>query len=132
MAFLIDTDIIIYSIKNVGKVNENIRKRLNEPKSISVITYGELIFGARKSQNTEKNIAVIYRIGELFPIIPVTKDIMNTFGELKATLQQRGNIISDMDLIIASTAINWNYILVTNNVEHFKRIRGLQIENWNE
>ena len=55
---------------------------------------------------------------------------METFGELKASLEKSGKIIDDMDLLIASTALTRNLVLVTNNEKHFNRINGLEIENW--
>ena len=78
----------------------------------------------------EKNLAVVRRISELFPVLEVSRSIMETFGELKAKLQKKGNVLSDLDLIIASTALSMNFVLVTNNVRHFKRIAGLTYENW--
>ncbi|THB67798.1 MAG: type II toxin-antitoxin system VapC family toxin, partial [Spirochaetaceae bacterium] len=116
MSFLIDTDILIYSIKGHETVNENFQLHKNEPKLLSVITFGELVFGAKKSAKIEKNLARVRRISELFPIIDVTSAIMETFGEYKALLSKKGIIIDDMDLLIAATAITHNLILVTNNV----------------
>jgi tRNA(fMet)-specific endonuclease VapC len=95
-----------------------------------VVTYGELYFGAKKSRYHEKNLAIIRRLAELFPIINVTRAVMETFGEIKAKLQRTGNMVIDLDLIIASTALSMNYILVTNNEKHFDRIPGLTIHNW--
>jgi tRNA(fMet)-specific endonuclease VapC len=46
-----------------------------------------------------------------------------------AGFQEEGKTIDAMDLIIAATAINWNYTLVTNNENHFRRIPGLKVEN---
>lgn len=130
MSYLIDTDILIYSLKNHSKVNQNFEMKINSPKSISVISYGELVFGANRSNQREKNLATVHRIGEIFPILPVTKAVMETFGEIKSKLIKLGTIIADMDLLIASTAITHNLILVTNNEKHFKRIEELEIENW--
>jgi tRNA(fMet)-specific endonuclease VapC len=130
MNYLIDTDIIIYSLNNNEYVNKNFLEKRTSPKSLSVITYGELIYGARKSKFIEKNLAKIHRLLEVFPIIDLSSSIMDTFGELKANLELSGQIIDDMDLLIASTALTHNLILVTNNVKHFKRINGLEIENW--
>ena len=132
MSYLIDTNIIIYSIKGNPVVQNNFLKNEHIPKSISVITYGELLFGAKKSQNLEKNIALVYRIKELFPIIDVDKATIETFSELKANLQKSGSTIDDFDLLIASTALTMNSILVTNNEKHFNRIKGLRIENWSK
>jgi predicted nucleic acid-binding protein len=52
------------------------------------------------------------------------------FGQLKADLEGAGTIIDDADLYIASCAKVHGLILVTNNMKHFKRIKGLKLENW--
>jgi len=130
MAYLIDTDIIIYSLKSNEVVCNNFQKYYNIPKHISVITYGELIFGANKSEYVEKNLATAKRIGDLFPIIDVSKGIIEVFGELKVKLQKKGRSIDDMDLMIAATAMFMNLVLVTNNEKHFQEIPGLEVENW--
>jgi tRNA(fMet)-specific endonuclease VapC len=130
MAFLIDTDIIIYSLKGNSAVQKRMLDNQNAPKFISVITFGELIYGARKSKHPAKNIATAYRIAELFPIIDINKGIIELFGETRATLEASGNRIDDMDLLIASTALYMNFSLVTNNTGHFARIDDLVVENW--
>lgn len=130
MNYLIDTDILIYSLKGNESVIRNFQLKKNNPKSISVISYGELVHGAKKSKYVEKNLANVKRIIEIFPVINITPAVMDTFGELKASLEKSGNIIDDMDLLIGSTALVHNLILVTNNTNHFKRIEGLEIENW--
>ena len=130
MNYLIDTDILIYSLKGNQKVLENFKEKRNNPKSMSVITYGELIHGAKKSNYEEKNLANVRRLIEIFPVINITPAIMDTFGDIKAKLEKAGKIIDDMDLLIGSTALSHNQILVTNNVSHFERIEGLEIENW--
>ena len=130
MHFLIDTDILIYSLNNNKIVNDNFLLNKNSPKAVSIVTYGELIYGANKSKNIEKNLAKIHRIAELFPIINISVAIMETFGDLKATLEKAVTTLDDMDLLIASTALTHNLVLVTNNEKHFKRIQGLKIVNW--
>lgn len=132
MSYLIDTDILIYSLNGKEEVIENFKIKRNIPKSMSVITYGELIHGAKKSKYEEKNLANIRRLVEIFPVINVTPAIMETFGDIKAKLEKSGKIIADMDLLIGSTALTHNLILVTNNISHFERIEGLEIENWTE
>jgi len=130
MSLLIDTDIIIFSIKKNESVQRHFIENESLPKSISIITYGELLHGARKSHFPDKNLPTIYRIAEIFPIIPITRAIMETFTDLKIVLEKEGQIIEDFDLLIASTAITYNYTLVTNTEKHFERIKGLKIENW--
>ncbi|MBN1647019.1 MAG: type II toxin-antitoxin system VapC family toxin [Spirochaetales bacterium] len=130
MNYLIDTDILIYSLNNNKNVNDNMKTKSSAPKSISVITYGELVYGAEKSTSIQKNLAKVHRVGELFPVINITPAIMDTFGAIKADLVKKGKIIDDMDLLIASTAITHNLTLVTNNEKHFNKVEGLKTENW--
>ncbi|OGP53937.1 MAG: nucleic acid-binding protein [Deltaproteobacteria bacterium RBG_13_52_11] len=132
MSYLIDTDIIIYSIKGNSIVRSRFLQNEHIPKAISVITYGELLFGAKKSKNVEKNLAVVYRIKELFPIFGIDKAVIETFSDIKAAIQKAGSPVDDMDLLIASTALTMNYTLVTSNEKHFRRIKGLKIENWSK
>ena len=128
--YLIDTDILIYSLKNQPQVKENFQKHALKPKAISVVSYGELYFGAVKSKYSENNLAAVRRISELFPLIDVTRSVMETFAEIKATLQKSGNPLPDLDLIIAATALSVNYTLVTNNERHFRKVADLKIANW--
>ncbi len=130
--FLLDTNILIYSLKNHPNVINNFQKYKDIPNAISIITYGELVFGAEKSQQRINNLAKVHKIAEIFPILNLSPSIMNTYGTLKASLQSQGTIIDDMDLFIASTAIVHGYTLVTNNTKHFKRIPNVLIDNWTE
>jgi tRNA(fMet)-specific endonuclease VapC len=82
---------------------------------------------AQRNQKSGKKVLPQFK---LFPVVDVTKSIMETFSDIKADLQKQRNIIDDMDLIIAATAITMNYTLVTNNEKHFSRIPGLELENW--
>lgn len=132
MSYLIDTDILIYSLKGREIVQKRFIENEKIPKSISVVTYGELLYGAKKSTNSEKNLAVVYRIKELFSIIDVDKAVMETFSDLKVKMQKIGTVIDDMDLLIAATALTMNFILVTNNEKHFRKIAGLRLENWSK
>lgn len=70
-----------------------------------MITYGELVYGAEKSQKISQNLAKVHRIREIFPVIELSCSIMDTFGSLKAELGRNGEVVDDFDLIIAATAI---------------------------
>ena len=130
MAYLIDTDILINSIKGNSVVNQRISHVASIPKAISIITYGELLYGAKKSTQREKNTSIVYRLAEIFPIIGITRATMEAFTELKVSLDRKGEKIEDFDLLIAATALSLNYVIVTNNTKHYQRVEGLQLENW--
>ena len=84
--FLIDTDIIIYSLKNNERVIRNFKLYSNEPKAVSIITIGELLYGAYKSEKKVENLGKVHRIAEIFPVIKISMTIIDTFAHLKSDL----------------------------------------------
>jgi len=128
--YLLDTDIVIYALKGNAKVAEHLSLNRDKPMAISVISYGELVYGAYKSQYVENNLAKIHRLREIFPIIDITPAISECFGAKKAILKQSGKSVADFDLLIGATAITLGYTLVSNNEKHFKKIPGLNLRNW--
>jgi tRNA(fMet)-specific endonuclease VapC len=128
--FLLDTDTIIFSLKGSIAVQKNLQRYFNDPIKISVITLMELYYGANKSQKVSSNLAKIRTIEQSLEIIPVGVESVAIFGILKAQLEMSGTRLDDFDLIIASCALAYNLILVTNNLKHFQRIEGLKLTNW--
>jgi tRNA(fMet)-specific endonuclease VapC len=128
--YLIDTDILIYSLKGDPRVMHHLRRTASDPKAISVISYGELLYGAHKSARPAENLARVRRLGEVLPVVPVSAAVMESFGSLKAQLETWGRRLDDFDLVIAATAMTLGYRLVTNNEKHFARIDGLPLESW--
>ena len=63
-------------------------------------------------------------------VLPFNQESSEYYGKIKAQLSHSGRIIEDMDILIASIALANEGILVTNNTAHFKRIKGLKLENW--
>lgn len=128
--YLLDTDTLIYSLKGETAVLDNFRRHAADPKAVSVITYGELVFGAQASQRVTENLAKVYRLKEIFPLVDVTPAIMDIFGALKAELRNNGTPVDDFDLLIGATAITMGYRVVTNNERHYTKIPGLEVVNW--
>jgi tRNA(fMet)-specific endonuclease VapC len=117
-------------MKGNKNVQDNFLKYEKTPKFISIITYGELLYGAKKSEQIEKNCAKVYQIKNLFPVILIDMPVIEVFSDIKSKYRKTGIVIDDFDLLIAATAISYNQILVTNNIKHFEPIKELKIENW--
>jgi len=130
--YLLDTDIIIFSLKGCKPIKEKLKYHFHDPLSISVITLLELYYGAYKSKNIESNLAKIRTLENALEILPVGQEVVAIFGMIKSRLEKKGTLLDDFDIILASTALAINSILVTNNIKHFQRIEGLRIENWME
>jgi tRNA(fMet)-specific endonuclease VapC len=128
--YLLDTDTLIYFLKGHDAVVRNFTAQINTPKAISVITYGELIYGCRKSERTAENLARVRRLAELYPLVDVTRAVMDSFAESKAALSAAGTPVDDFDLVIGCTALTLNYAVVSNNAKHFEKIPGLSVVNW--
>lgn len=129
--YLLDTNICIYIAKhNPPAVRERFARHTADELAMSVITLGELRFGAEKSQSRESALAVIARLEAAMQIAPLTEAVGEHYGQIRALLQLRGQMIGNNDLWLAAHARAEGWILVTNNEREFVRVDGLQVENW--
>jgi tRNA(fMet)-specific endonuclease VapC len=96
-----------------------------------VLTYYEIISGL-KYRDARKQLNYFMEFCQSVSIIPLTEDSSERSAEIYASLRSRGEIIDDVDILIAGICIEGDYTLVTNNTKHFSRINGLRIENWCE
>ena len=128
--YLLDTDTVIYNFKGHAIVQNNLQRHLADPIKISIVTCMELYYGAYKSQKVAGNLAKIKLIEQSIEVIPLGQESAEIFGVLKSQLEIQGSRLDDFDLAIASCALAHNLTLVTNNVEHFKRIDSLKLANW--
>jgi len=128
--YLLDTDTIIYSLMGDINIRKNLREHINDLLLISIITLLELYYGVYKSRHVDANLAKIKTLEQSLEVLPTGQETAEIFGRLKAKLELDGNRFDDFDLIIASTALTHNLVLVTNNERHFQRIEGLKMENW--
>lgn len=129
-SYIVDSDILIYFLKGKKEVIEKVIHIPQESLYITRINYTELLYGAYNSARVEENLKTIIAFLANFKILEFDKDASEIFAKTKASLKSQGNIIADMDLMIASIALNHQFILVSNNTKHFQRIEKLDLENW--
>jgi len=128
--YMLDTNIVIYTIKNrPSKVRESFKLHQGQM-CISSVTLGELVFGAEKSSQVERNLADIEGLTARLVVLPFDEAAATHFGQLRAELYRQGNPIGPYDMMIAGHARARGLILVTNNPNEFERVPGLRIENW--
>ncbi len=133
MKYMLDTNICIFLIKNKPEsVIQKFMKNKPEDICISSITYAELMHGVEKSKAKEKNrIALTMFLSEI-QILSFDSLAAQSYGVIKADLQNRGVPIGPMDTLIAAHAKALELILVTNNLREFSRVDGLAVEDWVE
>lgn len=131
LQFLLDTNICIYIAKQKPlSVLHKFEQLVIGEVAMSTITYGELLFGAEKSQHPRQAARVLSDLTSLIPALPLSTEAGKHYGEIRAKLEQQGKIIGNNDLWIAAHALSLGVILVTNNAKEFRRVPHLKIENW--
>ncbi|WP_319560698.1 type II toxin-antitoxin system VapC family toxin [Marispirochaeta sp.] len=131
MKFYLDTNICIYFLKGMYK---SVRTRLLEkhPDEIKIcsIVKAEILYAAGKSIRKDENLKKIEEFLLPFEIVPFGDSESVSYAGIRSDLEKRGEIIGPNDLLIASTVLANNGILVTHNVKEFSRVRDLRIEDW--
>ncbi len=131
LTYLLDTNICIYIAKQkpVSVLDRFSRLRPGQV-GMSVITSGELAFGAAKSNFPEAARNNLAKLHEFIPALPMDAAVAETYGEIRAALQAAGKPIGNNDLWIAAHALQLGVILVSNNTREFSRIPQLKLEDW--
>ena len=130
LKYMLDTNIVIYTVKNRPQPVREAFKRHQGQMCISTVTVGELIFGAERSAQPERNLADIEGLTARLEVSPFDVAAATHFGQLRAELYSSGNPIGPYDMMIAGHARSLGLILVTNNTKEFDRVPGLRLENW--
>lgn len=129
--FLLDTNTFIYVRR---RRPPQVMARFDTLKfgetALSVVTYGELIFGAEKSDERARSFSELEEFAALIPILPLPPEAASIYGLIRATLEARGETIGSNDYWIAAHAKALDVTLVTNNEREFRRVDGLKFENW--
>jgi tRNA(fMet)-specific endonuclease VapC len=132
LKYLLDTNIVIYTIKNRPQLVRAAFKRHEGQMAISAVTWGELVFGTERSTNPAKNQADIEGLAARLEILDFDDLAAAHFGQVRAELYAVGQPIGPYDMMIAGHARSTGLILVTNNLREFERVQGLRLENWAE
>ena len=131
MKVLLDTNICIYIIKRHPlAVIERFKRFAIGDIGISVVTLAELEYGVSKSRDVKRNRHALDQFIEPLEVARFDQEAAAVYGAIRAHLEQKGQPIGAMDLLIAAHARSLDVRLVTNNEREFKRVPGLRIENW--
>jgi tRNA(fMet)-specific endonuclease VapC len=128
---MLDTDILSEFLRGNQKVINKVDEHLKEYGfiNVSIITYYEILNGLLY-KDARKQLTKFEEFVTLNKIIPLTLRMAKTAAAIQADLRKKGTEIGHTDTLIAGIAIISELQLVTNNTDHFKRIKGLEITNW--
>ena len=130
---LVDTDILSLFFRNNQSVVSNFEAYLkkHEKINLSIITYYEILSGL-KHRDALKQMDLFLKFAEHNSILPLTEESVTISADLYARLRKTGQMLDDIDIIIAGVAIANNLVFVTRNKNHFGRIKELKIADWSE
>lgn len=129
--YMLDTNAIIMSIRHPDwQISHRIEKHLGNDLCISSITYAELVYGIKKSNNPQKSRLAVTQILYGIKILDFDQKAAEEFGDIFADLERQKQRIGDRDTLIAAHARSLGYTLVTNNTREFSRVPGLIYEDW--
>jgi predicted nucleic acid-binding protein len=128
---LLDTDILSEFLRGNSKVADKVDEHLEEYGlvNLSIITYYEILNGLLY-KDAKKQLKKFTDFVELNKVISMTMRTAKIAAEIYADLRKKGREIGHTDTLIAGIAMANDLQLITNNTDHFKRIKGLEIDNW--
>lgn len=129
MAYLLDSDIIIDTLKDKSPGRDIFELVAPRRLAISVITYAEIMYGVRKGKNAQKREVEFSSFLRDFAIevFPIDSVAIEAYLDIRLNLEEKGKSLADFDLLIGATALNRGDTLVTKNLKHFRRIEGLRL-----
>lgn len=132
MQYLLDTSICVFFLRGKLNLDVIIREKGIENCFISELTIFELRYGAENSDNPKRSHEAVDKFVKGLTAIPIIGSAKK-YAETKVSLRKKGTPMHDeFDLIIGVTALTNELVLVTDNVNDFKHIKNLKIENWFE
>ena len=133
LRYLLDTNICIYIAKQrPPAVAERFMRLAVGTVGMSLITFGELRYGAEKSVHRDEVLVTLIRLTELIPVAEPDAAVGEAYGALRAHLERAGTPIGNNDLWIAAHALSLGITLISNNTREFERVENLKLENWAE
>ena len=131
LRYLLDTNICIYIAKQrPPSVAARFARLASGSVGMSLITFGELRYGAEKSKQRVEALDALHRLSELIPVMTPDDTVGERYGALRAQLERAGTPIGNNDLWIAAHALDLGVTLVSNNTREFERVPKLKLDNW--
>jgi len=124
--YLVDSDVLINFLKGEEQAVKTIKKLQNRPFYLSIISVGEILEGLLETKN-KKRLTSFKELLQTVIVINIDFLIIEKFSLIRKSLRQKGLLIDNFDLLIASTCLVHNLVIVTGNISHFKRIPGLKM-----
>lgn len=129
MQYMLDTNIVSELIRNPAGQAAQRARAAGESVCVSVIVAAELRYGCARKGSLRLSRKVEEFLSEV-PVLPFDVPADAEYGCIRAELEVVGRPIGSNDLLIAAHAHALGATVVTANIDEFRCIRGLNVENW--
>ena len=131
MRWMLDTNTCIYIMKHhPPQVQARLRRVAIGEVGISAIVLAELRFGVEKSRRRDETTAALTDFLSYCLVLDWPQQAAGLYARIRNALEAQGTPIGSNDLLIAAHARQLGCTLVTNNVQEFSRVHGLDVDNW--
>jgi tRNA(fMet)-specific endonuclease VapC len=128
--YMLDTNTASAAIKGFPQIDLRLQQIGTAGWCISAVTYSELCFGLALKPEAFNLARLVNAFLQLASTEAWSKTAALKHGQIRAQVRQVGTPIGDFDEMIAAHALALNATLVTDNIKHFERVPGLNLENW--
>jgi tRNA(fMet)-specific endonuclease VapC len=129
--YLLDTNVCVdFLNRRYPSVTERIRTSSPEDLCLSSVVVAELRYGADRSERRAENHERLDVLTAEIQCLDFDLEAARVYGRIRSALESEGAPIGPYDMMIAAHALSQGLILVTDNEREFRRISGLEIENW--
>lgn len=128
--YLLDTNTVIYFFKGLGDVAKNLFEKSPQEIFISSLVIYELEVGIAKSSDSKKREEQLAKLLSHVQIIDFSVNEAKASAKIRAKLEKSGTPIGPIDTLIAGCAKANSLTLITRNIDEFKRVDGLSVQNW--
>jgi tRNA(fMet)-specific endonuclease VapC len=129
--YFLDTDICVEYLRHgTPSLAKKLLSRAPSDIKLPSVVVAELIYGAKKSLKREQTYSQLKTFLNPLEIVPFDERAAECYGDIRVSLELKGNIIGGSDMMIAAIVLSRDSILVTRNTKEFSRVKSLLIENW--
>lgn len=133
MRFVLDTNIVSAFMRGDPRVVDELASVRVRDVGIPQPVLAEIAYGIQRLPRSKRRLKLqrdLERIERTFPRVGWSDEVSHLFGATKAALESAGEAVEDFDVAIAAHALAEQAVLVTDNLDHFERVEGLEVLNW--
>ena len=127
MSYLVDSDWVADYLKGRAPIVQQLDRLAPDGLAISLITFGEIYEGIYYGRDPRGHEAGFRSLLRVIDVLALNRAILRRFARIRGQLRRQGQLIGDLDILIAATALEHDLTLLTRNRRHFDRIPELKL-----